>query len=105
MLAIRLARVGKKKHPTYRIIVSEKARDTLGTYLELLGNYNPHANPPETTVNAERVRHWIDRGAKASPTVQNLLITAKIIEGKKVPQGRLKKKADAAADAAKPAAS
>ena len=45
MLTIRLQRIGKRKNPTYRLIVSEKARDTQYNSLEILGNYNPTQNP------------------------------------------------------------
>ena len=103
MLTIRLSRVGKKKKPTFRLIVSEKARDTTGTYLELLGNYNPHTNPPTINVKAERIQYWIGQGASASSTVHNLLVGAKVIEAKKIARGAAKK-SDKPAEPAKPAA-
>jgi len=83
MLAIRLQRIGKKKFATYRIIVSEKARDTQGTNLEQVGTYNPHAKENQFAPNIDRVKYWISKGAMPSETVHNLLVTAKIIEGKK----------------------
>jgi len=92
MLTIRLSRVGKKKKPTFRVIVSEKTKDTHGDFLELLGSYNPHTEPSTITVKADRVKHWISKGAQCSDTVHNLLVTANVIEDKKIPQGRAKKK-------------
>ena len=83
MLAIRLQRVGKKKFSTYRLIVSEKARDTQGTFLELLGTYNPHAKENQFAPNADRVNYWISKGAVPSETVNNLLVTAGLVKGKK----------------------
>ncbi|MFH0852810.1 MAG: 30S ribosomal protein S16 [bacterium] len=92
MLTIRLRRVGKKKKPTFRIIVSEKAKDTLGDFLEMLGSYDPHTNPSTIIVKADRVKHWINKGAQCSDTVHNILVTAKVVDDKKIPQGRAKKK-------------
>lgn len=92
MLIIRLQRVGKKKFPTYRLIISEKTKDTQGTYLELLGNFNPHLKGDQLNVNVERVKYWISKGAQMSNTVNNLLIVNKIIEGKKQKAVRLTKK-------------
>jgi small subunit ribosomal protein S16 len=83
MLAIRLQRIGKNKFATYRLIVSEKARDTQGVYLEQLGTYNPHAKADQFKPVAERVTYWISKGAQASGTVHNLLMNAGIIKSKK----------------------
>jgi len=73
MLRIRLARTGAKKKPQYRVVVIEKewARD--GRFLEILGNYNPRANPVELRVDRERVQYWISKGAQPSQTVARLL--------------------------------
>ncbi|MFA5134832.1 MAG: 30S ribosomal protein S16 [Patescibacteria group bacterium] len=90
MLVIRLSRVGKKKHPTYRVVVSEKTKDTVGNYLELLGNYDPHENKAE--LKSDRIKHWISKGAKPSGVVHNLLIDQKIIEGEKLAVAHIKKK-------------
>lgn len=83
MLIIRLQRLGKLKHPTYRLIVSEKSRDTQHGSLEILGNYAPVQNPPLVNLKKERIQHWISVGAQMSPTVSNLLISQGVIEGKK----------------------
>lgn len=82
MLTIRLQRVGKKKMPTYRLVVSEKARDTQDRYLELLGTYNPHVAGEQFKPIADRIKYWISKGAQVSPTVHNLLVKAKVIVGK-----------------------
>ena len=83
MLTIRLSRVGKKKHPSYRLIISEKGRDPWGTNLENLGQYDPLATPKKIAFDAERIKYWISKGAQTSATVRNLLIDQKIIEGEK----------------------
>lgn len=92
MLTLRLARVGKKKQAFYKLIVSEKTRDTYGTYLEALGSLNPHTNPSTLAVKKERIEHWLKQGATMSPTVNNLLIEHKIISGDKVKVWKPKKK-------------
>ncbi len=83
MLMIRLQRVGKKKQPTYRLIVSEKTKDTHDKYVELLGSFNPHLKEGGFLPKADRIKYWISVGAQPSDTVRNLLINAGIIEGKK----------------------
>ena len=88
MVKIRLARYGKKKQPTYRLVVSDVRKDTLGTYIESLGSYNPSVNPKTIIIDAERVKYWLSVGAQPSPTVHNLLISEGVIEGKKVKASR-----------------
>mgnify|MGYP001569427150 CR=1 FL=1 len=92
MLTIRLSRFGTTKRPTYRLIVSEKARDPWGKYLEELGFYNPKANPPVIQLKTERIKYWISKGAQTSSTINNLLIDQKIIEGQKRRQANISKK-------------
>lgn len=82
MLTIRLSRVGKKKKPMYRLIISEKAKDPYGRALEILGSYNPYSK--ELLVKDDRVKYWLSQGSQMSATVNNLLVEKKIIEGKKV---------------------
>jgi len=84
MLTIRLQRVGKTKKPTYRLIISEKARDTQDRYLELLGSYNPHDKANGVALKAERINYWLGQGAQTSDTVNNLLVKQGIVKGKAV---------------------
>jgi len=90
MLVIRLSRKGKKKQPVYRIIISEKRKDTQGDYLESLGFYDPRRK--EVKLNKERIKYWLSKGAQLSATVNNLFISQGVIEGRKIKKGRLKKK-------------
>ncbi|HRH32894.1 MAG TPA: 30S ribosomal protein S16 [bacterium] len=92
MLMIRLSRVGKKGYPTYRLVISEKQRDPYGKALEILGSYNPHSK--DLQAKADRIIHWISMGAQMSDTVNNLLVSKKIIEGKKTksPAAKTKRK-------------
>ncbi len=92
MLTIRLSRFGATKRPTYRLIVSEKARDPWGKYLEELGFYNPKVKPPVIQLKVDRIKYWISKGAQTSSTINNLLINQKIIEGTKRRQANISKK-------------
>ena len=73
MVAIRLARIGSKKRPYYRIVVIEKRRARNGRTLEVLGQYNPIANPAQININGERAQYWLSKGAQASETVASIL--------------------------------
>ncbi len=90
MLVIRLSRIGKKNKPMYRLIISEKARDPYGKALEILGSYNPYTK--DLQAKADRIKHWLSVGAGMSPSVNNLLIEKKIIEGEKVKASKKNKK-------------
>jgi len=81
MLTIKLAKVGKTNKKMFRIIISEKSKDPYGRALEILGSYNPYSK--ELVIKADRVKHWISKGSSMTPSVNNLLIEKKIIEGKK----------------------
>ena len=90
MLNIRLSRRGKKKQPSYRIIVLEKRKDPRGDFLEDLGYYNPFSKKRE--LKKERIKYWLSKGAQPSNTVHNLLVDEKIISAAKVKIVKLKKK-------------
>lgn len=70
---IRLTRSGSKKLPFYRVVAinSDSRRD--GRPLEFLGYYNPHTNPAEVKIDAEKVDAWVKKGAKLSDTVNSLM--------------------------------
>lgn len=82
MLMIRLSRRGKKHQPSFRLTVAEKRTKLTGEALEDLGSYNTFTK--KGTFNKERIKYWVGIGAKLSPSVQNLLIKEKVMEGKKV---------------------
>lgn len=73
MLRIRLTRMGAKNKPFYRVVVTERSQARDGSFLEIVGHYNPVTNPPAIELNMERVRHWIERGAQPSETVSSLM--------------------------------
>lgn len=90
MLTIRLSRIGKKKKPQYRLIISEKAKDPYGRALEILGSYDPFSK--NLQVKGERVKYWLSKGSGMSATVNNLLVGKGVIEGKKVNASKNRKK-------------
>jgi small subunit ribosomal protein S16 len=83
MLSIRLTRIGKRKQPLYRFIVTEKSRDPWGKSLEILGNYNPHTSPATTVLKTDRVKYWLSKGAQTTDTVWNLFCDLKLVQGDK----------------------
>lgn len=77
---IRLTRMGDKKSPFYRVVVSDSrvARD--GKYIDLLGTYDPLKNPAEIKLDAEKAKKWLSTGAQPTDTAKSLLVQAGIIE-------------------------
>jgi len=73
MLMIRLARFGAKKKPFYRVVVIEKERARNGRNLEVVGHYNPLADPAKVELNHERIDYWTTHGAQVSDTVARLI--------------------------------
>jgi small subunit ribosomal protein S16 len=83
MLKIRLQRVGRKNDPAFRVVVTEHTNSTKsGRYLEVLGSYDPRKTSEH--FDGEKIKKWMSKGAKLTPTMHNLLVGKKIIEGKKI---------------------
>ena len=80
---MRLQRVGRKNNPSYRIVVTDKRTGPKSNKnVALLGSYNPKVG--QVQIKADEAREWIAKGVQPSPTVHNLLVTQKVIEGKKI---------------------
>ena len=92
MLTIRLTRVGKKKQPSYRFIVSEKGRDPWGKPLEILGHYNPLVEPVTIVLKKDRISYWLEKGSQCSDTVWNLFLDQGLVKGEKRKQLKISKK-------------
>ena len=74
MLTIRMRRVGTKKRPFFRVVVTEAHTARDGRALEVLGHYHPATQPAETLeIDRPRLQHWLARGAQPSDTVRTLL--------------------------------
>jgi len=72
-VTIRLARHGAKKKPFYRIVVADSESPRDGRFLENVGTYDPLLDPAKVTFKSDRLRYWMDQGAKPSDTVRTLL--------------------------------
>ena len=75
---IRLRRMGKKKQPHYRIVVTDSRFPRDGRFVENLGYYSPISEPARLRVDLERVDYWLGEGAIASPTVGSLVAKARV---------------------------
>lgn len=73
MLMIRLARVGARKQPHYRIVVIEKDRARNGRSVEVVGTYNPRTEPASVTLKQDRIAYWTSKGAQLSEIVGKLV--------------------------------
>ena len=79
---IRLQRVGRKNDPAYRVAVTEKRSKPQSGAHEILGSFHPKTKA--TVLKNERILYWLSKGAQASSTVHNMLVTKGVIQGKKV---------------------
>ncbi len=77
---IRLARVGARKQPHYRIVVIEKDRARNGRSVEVVGTYNPRTEPATVAFKHDRIDYWTAKGAQLSETVAKLLSKQKAAE-------------------------
>jgi small subunit ribosomal protein S16 len=73
MLMIRLARYGAKKKPTYRVVVIEKRKARDSRFVEVVGFYNPVAQPAVVDLKHDRIDHWVKSGAQPSDTVRRIM--------------------------------
>lgn len=90
MVKIIFSRIGKKKQSYFRIIALDKKKDPWGKSLEILGNYDPRTK--KLNVKIDRIKYWLKKGAQPSVTVHNLLVSHKLIEGKKMRVTTISKK-------------
>ena len=72
MLKIRLARIGAKKQPQYRIVVIDEKEKRNGRFIEIVGHYNPIIEPVRLDLKKDRILHWISVGAKPSKAANDL---------------------------------
>lgn len=74
---IRLRRVGRKKQPSYRVVVAQSSAARSGAYLDNVGFYNPRQDPIELKLDLEKIDQWIAKGAQMTPTVASLVRKAR----------------------------
>ncbi|OGZ32564.1 MAG: 30S ribosomal protein S16 [Candidatus Niyogibacteria bacterium RIFCSPLOWO2_12_FULL_41_13] len=95
MLKIKLAKIGKKKERSFKLILTEnRVKPSPSRYIEILGNYNPAKKT--VSLDKERILHWISKGAQTSETVHNIFVKSGIIAGPKIRKGSAKKNASEA---------
>ena len=73
MVVIRMMRVGSKKKPYFRVVVTEARTARESSFVENVGTYNPRSKPALVQINKERVEHWLKKGAKPSDSVRTLI--------------------------------
>ena len=74
---IRLARVGSKKNPIYRVVVADSRSPRDGRFIEIVGRYNPQTDPSEIHIDVEKADSWIANGAQPTPAVKKLIKIAR----------------------------
>ena len=77
MVKIRLMRVGKRKQPSYRVVVADSRSPRDGRFIEQIGVYDPLRTPAEIRFDSGRLDHWLSVGATPSQTVGELIRTAR----------------------------
>lgn len=97
---IRLMRVGKKKQPSYRVVVADARSPRDGRYIEIVGQYRPRAEPTEFVVDDAKVLAWLARGAQPTEQVHRLLVTSGLWERYEANRSRPSRPGRAAAAAA-----
>ena len=70
---IRLARVGSKKNPVYRVVVADSRSPRDGKFIEIVGRYNPQTDPSTIELDEQKVKDWLGKGAQPSNAVSRLL--------------------------------
>jgi small subunit ribosomal protein S16 len=70
---MRLARVGSKKNPIYRVVVADSRSPRDGKFIEIVGRYNPQTDPSTIELDEEKVKAWLGKGVQPSGTVSRLL--------------------------------
>lgn len=105
---IRLMRVGKKKQPSYRVVVADERSPRGGRFIEIIGQYDPRREPTLFEIDSEKALTWLQQGAQPTEKVQRLLadngLWADFVKGKKNPPKVKPPKADLKVAAAKAAA-
>ena len=72
-VTIRLRRMGKKKQPFYRVVVTDSRFPRDGRFIEVIGTYDPKKDPAEINIKEDKALEWMRTGAKPSDTVRSLL--------------------------------
>lgn len=90
MLKMRLTRMGSKKAPFYRIVVADSRSPRDGSFVDIVGTYNPCTSPAEIKINAEKATKWLANGAQPTDTVKSMLVSNGIVTQAKRPPAKTK---------------
>lgn len=82
MVKIKLRRMGKKKEPTFRLVVIDSRKPPKSSYIESLGYYNPRSEEGKLNVDMGRLEYWLSKGAQPTESVKNLINKLKTKEVK-----------------------
>lgn len=82
MVRIRLRRTGRKRSPTYRIVVADSQSPRDGRFIEIIGQYAPRQGEKALNLQADRANYWLDKGAQPSDTVRSLLRKAGVLKAR-----------------------
>ena len=85
MLSIRLARVGRTNLPSYRLVVQERTRSPHSKVVEILGSYDPKAEPAKIVANKERLDYWLKVGAQPTVPAAEILIKQDLLRLEQAP--------------------
>jgi len=94
MVKICLRRMGAKKQPTYRFVVSDARSPRDGRFIEILGHYNPRSDPKTVVVDEDKVKLWLAKGAQPSDPVRRLLAAKGLVERGHIPETKRKPKSE-----------
>ena len=82
MVRIRLRRTGRKRTPTYRIVVADSQSPRDGRFIEIIGQYAPRQGENALNLDTGRASYWLDKGAQPSDTVRSLLRKAGLLKAR-----------------------
>jgi small subunit ribosomal protein S16 len=86
---IRLMRVGKKKQPSYRVVVADERSPRDGRFIEIIGQYAPRQEPSLVKIDNDRALHWLNRGAQPTEGAAKLLEIAGVFDAYKEAHGKV----------------
>jgi len=93
MVKIRLRRMGAKKQPTYRFVVSDARSPRDGRFIEIVGHYNPRTEPKTVVIDEAKVKEWLAKGAQPSDPVRRLFAERGLVERGFIPETKRAPKA------------
>ncbi len=88
MVKIRLRRMGAKKQPTYRFVITDARAPRDGRFIEIVGHYNPRTEPKTIVIDESKIKEWLAKGAQPSDPVRRLLAEKGLVERGPIPTSK-----------------